>query len=128
MTEIKSLFSLSASLDTSLQSRKAKIASRLFDVQSDYVGQKRTYFQAQNEAQISINLVDQLSKEEFEGKSDFNADFMPKLQKWINQKRFQVSECDDGSRNVRISDMFDFKVEKKEKTDVEKVEAELKIL
>ena len=53
---------------------------------------------------------------------------MPKLQKWIGKKQFQVTEAEDGSRSVKVSEMFDFKVEKREKTDAEKVEAELKAL
>ena len=52
--------------------------------------------------------TDELTKQEYEGKSDFSIDFMDKLQKWISQKKFKVTEEESGNRLVRVNNLFDF--------------------
>lgn len=46
---------------------------------------------------------------------------MPKLTHWIDKKRFKFSDECDGQIGLQVSDLFDFCLKKKTKTDVQKI-------
>jgi hypothetical protein len=43
---------------------------------------------------------------------------MPKLNHWISKKRFKVCDEKDDEIGLKVSDMFDFSLKKKAKSDL----------
>jgi hypothetical protein len=65
-----------------------------------------------------------------------NADYTQKLVGWIGKKKYQCVEtdgdsapdCDGGALDMRIDDVFNFRLKKKAKSELDKVKEQMKIL
>ena len=61
---------------------------------------------------------------EYEAKVWFNPDYVMKLQKWINKRRYECEDVCKGKIKV-VVDIFTFILEKSKKTDTELIRSEL---
>jgi hypothetical protein len=108
-------YEVSCHLDESAK-QASKIASRLFDSVPSESNKRRC-----TEAKLNISAINTATLEEYEGETSFDAEFMPKLNHWISKKRFKVSDDKDDEIGLKVSDMFDFALKKKAKSDVQKI-------
>ncbi len=83
---------VNCSLDNEAVKSTSKISSRLFDhIQDPKIGSKRRNI----EAKLNISILNTESLDEYEGETNFNVDYMPKLNHWISKKRYRITDEQD---------------------------------
>lgn len=115
-------YEVNCQLDDSAK-QVSKIASRLFDSAPTESNKRRC-----TEAKLNISVVNTTTLEEYEGEANFDTEFMPKLNHWISKKRFKVNDDHDDEIGLKVSNMFDFTLKKKPKSDVQKIAEEVEKL
>ena len=87
-----------------------------------------------NSSSVKIHVTNMDSLDEFEGVSMVNNDYLPKLQSWINKKKYSCSENYNAGHMEHESvlslqvDIFKFNLTRLEKSDMEKIKEEMEQL
>jgi hypothetical protein len=83
---------------------------------------------------VKIHVTNNDTLDEYEGQSLVNNDYMPKLQSWIQKKKFSCTENyrtghEDHESILELQvDIFKFALRKIEKSDMEKIREEMESL
>lgn len=122
----KFLLKMSAKYQVKFQIDQAQDNSRKFLMGSD-----ATSAQSQG-SKVKIHVTNLETLDEFEGNHAINTDYLPKLQSWINKKKYQCLEqyptADDDLLLQLQVDIFKFMLKKIEKSDMEKIKEEMEAL
>ena len=115
--------------------RPNKITSRLFDLGNDgSVLQKRTFSNTENLHDSTLCLKIRQEDPEtgsaynYACEAPFSTDFMPKMQSWLNKRKFVVKPGNDDSLQVRVGGLFDFAAKRVECSDMQLVQEEVRAL
>ena len=63
--------------------------------------------------------------EEYSKKAHIEADYLPKIQKWISRRKFTVDESGTNELKLSIDKTFDFNIKRSTKSDAEQIREEL---
>lgn len=91
---------------------------------------------AGNGSNVKIHVTNLDSLDEYEGVSTVNNDYLPKLQSWVNKKKYSCTEkYSEYGQQVESDDLlqlqvdiFKFWLKKIDKSDMEKIKEEMEAL
>lgn len=76
---------------------------------------------------LSFLAVDHDTFDEYELTQPVNTEYTQKISKWISSGKYQCGDStSEGELSLRLGDVFDFRLKKRAKTDIEKVKEQMK--
>ena len=87
--------------------------------------QKRTFSNTEglHDAKLILNISAEDASNgttgEYTVETPFNSEFVPKIQHWIEKRKFKCTQISDDEVSIRIGNLFDFTAQKKSQNDMQ---------